>query len=91
MQARFEADDQGRLSELRSIVTPYACLDQVLVTPDGVRLLKMPATESVPGMVAVTPELVDRLRAQVRRSPRRVDREPVVVTMPDGRPLLTGK
>lgn len=90
-QARFEADDPSRLSELRSSVTPCEGLEHVLVTPDGVRLLDTGATESVSGMMTVTPELVDRLRAQVRRSPRRAEREPVVVRMPDGRLMLTGE
>ena len=90
-QARFEADDPSRLSELRSIVSPFAGLEHVLVTPDGVRMLDTRATESSPGMMAVTPELVDQLRAQASRAPRRAEREPVVVTMPDGRLMLTGK
>jgi len=90
-QARYEADDPSRLSKLRSIVTPFAGLEHVLVTPDGVRMLDPGAAESAPGMMAVTPELVDQLRAQVSRAPRRAEREPVVVTMPDGRLMLTGK
>ena len=91
MQARFEADDPERLAALRSIVAPFAGLDHVLVTPDGVRLLDTRATEPVPSMVAVPQELLDRLRAQVRGAPPRADREPVVVTMPDGRLSLTGR
>lgn len=91
MQARFEADDPNRVAALRPIVVPCSDLDHVLVTPDGVRLLDARPPEPVPGMVEVSPELLDRLRAQARLAPKRAEREPVVVMLPDGRLSLTGK
>lgn len=91
MRARFEADDPDRLDALRSSVAPCSDLDRVLVTPDGVRLLDGHAPRQARNMVAVSPELLDQLRDQVRILPRRTEREPVVVTLPDGRPSLTGR
>lgn len=91
MRARFEADDPDRLAALRSIVEPFSHPDSILVTPVGVRLLDMRPTEPAPRMVEVSPELLDRLRAQARLAPPRAEREPVVVTLPDGWLLLTGQ
>ena len=90
MQARFEADDTQRLAELRSIVTPFAGLADVLVTPVGVMTLDATATESEPPGVQIPAEFEARLRAQTRAAPRRLQREPEVVVHEDGTLTLTG-
>ena len=91
MQARYDADDPEKLAELRTIVTPFAGLADVLVTPTGVRLLVATPAAGGPSRAQVPAALIRRLEAEVRCSPRRELREPELVYHDDGRPTLTGR
>lgn len=91
MQAHHDADDPERLSALREVVTPYAGLDDVLVTPSGVRHLDVESKPSGPLRVPVPEALLSRLREAAERSPARPSREPTVVELDDGTPILTGR
>jgi len=91
MQARHDADDPERLSALREAVTPYAGLDDVLVTPSGVRHLDAASKPSGPLRVHVSEALLSRLRESAERSPARPSREPTGVELDDGTPILTGR
>lgn len=91
MQARFDAHDPERLLQLRSIVTPFDGLAQVLVTPTGARKLDVQEAGSVPPSAPVSADFLARLRAQVEHANRRPDRELRVVWFEDGTPSLTGR
>jgi addiction module HigA family antidote len=91
MQARYEADDPAALAELRTVVTPYAGLDRVLVTPTGVIPIESAPILARPSGARFSAELEARLRAQARLADRTLEREPVVVYHEDGTPTLTGR
>jgi hypothetical protein len=91
MQARYEADDPARLAELRSVVTPYPGLADVLITPRGVIELDDAPAQPSPTKIPVSRDSLSRLRAQVDPAHRRASREPEVVYYEDGTPVLTGR
>lgn len=91
MQARYEAVDPERMAALRGVVTPSASLDDVLVTPRGIRRLDAAPEPSGPLFVPVSEALLRRLRAEAKRSPARPSREPTIVRLDDGTPTLTGR
>jgi addiction module HigA family antidote len=91
MQARFDAADHERQTELRGAVRPYAGLAEVLVTPTGVRRLASSPAGTPQPPVVVSADLVARLQAQARHGQRRLRREPTIVPNRDGTPTLTGR
>lgn len=91
MQARHDADGPERLAALQEVVTPYAGLDDVLITPSGVRHLDVASKPSGPLRVPVSEALLRRLREAAERLPARPSREPTVVELDDGTPILTGR
>ncbi len=69
LQARYDAEHLARPEELRDEVTPYPGLDDVLVTPRGVKRLGPPTAPSPKTMtVKVSEEFLNRLREQVKIS-----------------------
>lgn len=91
MQARYDADDPGRLAALRSVVAPYPGLGDVLVTPGGIRRLDAAREPSGPIRVPVPEALLGRLRTRAERPLPRSEREPEVIELDDGTPVLTGR
>lgn len=91
MQSAYDAGDAERLDALQSVVRPLAGRERLFITPDGVQPLPDKAAPSEPTTLLLTPEFVARLRAQVAHNQPRPVREPVVVYLADGRPMLTGR
>ena len=91
MQSEYDAGDAERLEFLQSVVRPFAGRERFFITPDGVQPLPDKAAPSEPTTLPLAPEFVARLRAQVAHNQARPAREPVVVYLADGRPMLTGR
>lgn len=91
MQSEYDAADAERLEVLQSVVRPFAGRGRFFITPDGIQPLPDKAASSEPTTLPLAPEFVARLRAQVAHNQPRPAREPVVVYLADGRPMLTGR
>ena len=73
-------------------IAPFLHLEDFLVTPKGVRpMVCNKAHKPAPTSLRISPEFEARLREQAKYSQRRIEREPVLVTQPDGTTILTGK
>ena len=91
MQSRYDTEGVALVDELRGRVLPYEGLDNVLVTPNGVKFREQPGdTSQSPELVEVPDELIARLRAQVAHSPRPMRRQTRTVTYTNGATALVG-
>lgn len=91
LQAVFDADDPERIARLRSVVRALPDRDRYFITPAGVQVLAQSSRPAKAQDLTLDPDFVERLRAQVAHNPPRQEREPVVVYLEDGRPMLTGR
>lgn len=92
MQARYDTEGVPLVEQLRERVRPYDGLNEVLVSPGGVRhLRKSNETSSGTVLVSVPDELLNRLRAQVALDTWRAPREVHVVTYANGATALVGR
>jgi len=92
MQLRYDSQDESRIKELREIVKPYPNLEEILITPKGVRQLQPVETRKnkINNMV-ISKEILDRLKAQTPKDRRKTEREIEVVVYEDGAQALVGK
>lgn len=90
-QARYDAEHLAPMAALKHAVTPYEGLSDVLVTPQGVKILAPEEAEALETPKAKFSEgFVTRLRAQVKwleDSPRTVSE----TQLPDGNVALVGE
>lgn len=91
LQSDYDATDSEYEESLRAVVRPWPERHRFFFTPIGVQPLPEPMATGAPLTVALDPALVARLRAQVALNPERPAREPVIVYLEDGRPMLTGR
>lgn len=90
-QASYDAAHLAPVEELRGVVTPYAGLADVLVTPRGVKhLAPRKSAPAQPAKATFSKAFLARLRAQVKgmkNPPRTV----IETTFADGTVALVGK
>ena len=94
MQARYDLNVFQTTHDLRSAVKPYNGLSDLLVTPAGIKRFATDHAPSSPAveMFKVSPDVLERLRAQVRlQGPRERRRDTEVVQYENGMSALVGK
>lgn len=91
LQSDYDATDREREASLRTVVQPWPDRHRFFVTPQGIQALSETREVRETLSMQLDPALVARLRAQVALNPERPAREPVVVYLEDGRPMLTGR
>jgi len=91
MQAGFDIKNASRLEDLRARIAPYQALEDVLVTPKGVRRLERSrATGTGALLVRVSDELLRRLTEATSSELPRACRELRTVTYSNGATALVG-
>ncbi len=91
MQARYDSENPSRRDELRKFVKPYDKLEDVLITPKGVRILgpvHSPSKEK--DSLVIGEEDLNRLKSQVRLGEPKTERKVRHVIYEDGTHTLVG-
>jgi antitoxin HigA-1 len=90
MQARYDTEGAPWVEELREQVTPRSDLAELLVTRSGVRRMPPSGPPAEVGLVGVSLELLQRLRAQTSVDGPRAERLVRTVTYQNGATALVG-
>ena len=92
MQARFDSENESRMKELRKIVKPYPKLEEVIVTPNGIRHLRKSEHQSNQSdRMIIGTEILKKLKAQALISEHKTERKTKVVVYKDGSRALIGR
>jgi addiction module HigA family antidote len=92
IQARFDAESVPGVDRLRERIRPYGGLEDVLVTPTGVRRFERSRVSNRGVLlVPVRDDVLKRLKQKAASGRRRVPRKLLTVTYSDGATALVGR